>query len=415
MIPVQVVGLGMSPGDLMPRVLNLIREAQVLVGGRRHLAYFPDHPGLKIILGKDPESTIRELAEIAKDRRVVVLSSGDPNFYGLGPLVVRILGAENVVIHPNLTAVQVAAARLKMPWHPAQAVSLHGRGWEPLDAALAGASRSFIYTDPGHTPGAIARRLLEQGLTDFRMCVLEDLGQETERLTWLSLEDAANRTFSPLNMVVLERLGEAAFLDGLETSNPSRSGLHLGMPEEAYSSEGGLITKAEVRAVALAKLRLSSGQILWDVGAGSGSVGLEASLLLGHGYIWAVEKDPQRAALVLANREKFGVRNLEVVCGQAPDCLAALPAPHRAFIGGGGRAVGVILQEVLRRLRPGGIVVLTATRLETLELARQILAAAHRLTEVVQIQVSRARSLSGGSYLQALNPVWLITGQEETG
>src|SRR5574340_232895 len=119
MIPVQVVGWGMSPEDLTPKIREIIRKAQVLVAGRRLLDYFPGHPGQQIVLGKDPESTLAQLPALAAKLRVVVLASGDPNFYGVGPLVVKVLGAENVVIHPNVTAVQAACAKLKLPWQDA--------------------------------------------------------------------------------------------------------------------------------------------------------------------------------------------------------------------------------------------------------------------------------------------------------
>jgi len=403
-IHVQVVGLGMSPDDLTPKALDIIREAQVLVGGKRLLAYFPDHPAEKFVLGKDPASIIGTLPALARDRRVVVLASGDPNFYGIGPLVVRILGPENVVIHPNLTAVQTAAARLQVPWHEARVVSLHGRGWQALEAALNEPGPLFIYTDPVHNPGALAQRLLDQAQTQARLCVLEDLGAPDERLTWLSLEDAANQTFSPLNMVMLER---AAVQKDLSCAAP---GLHLGMPEEAYAPERGLITKAEVRAVALAKLALHPGQVLWDVGAGSGSVGLEASLLLGNGHILSIEKNPERAAQIAANRDKLRVAHLEVICGQAPECLAGLPPPDRVFIGGGGKDVADILREALRRLRPQGLVVVNATLLDTLEEARRVLLQEKWRVDVVQLQISRAQPLSAGNYFKALNPVWLISG-----
>ena len=162
MIPVQVVGLGMSPADLTPSAQEIIREAQVLVG-RRLLDYFPEHRAMKIPLGKDPEGTLTQLPPLAEAKRVVVLASGDPNFYGIGPLVVKVLGAEQVVIHPNLTAVQAACARLKMPWQEATIISLHGRSWESLAAALGQPGPLIIYTDPVHTPGAIARFLLARG------------------------------------------------------------------------------------------------------------------------------------------------------------------------------------------------------------------------------------------------------------
>jgi precorrin-6Y C5,15-methyltransferase (decarboxylating) len=402
MIPVQVVGLGMSPADLTPGAWEIIREAQVLVGGRRLLDYFPDHRGMKIPLGKDPEGTLRQLPPLAATRRVVVLASGDPNFYGVGSLLVKVLGAEQVVIHPNITAVQAACARLKMAWQDATAVSLHGRTWEPLTAALGKPGPLIIYTDPAHPPREIARFLLGRGLAHARLCVLEDLGQDTERLTWLEPAEAQERDFSPLNLVVVTPApGEESLI---------RSRLHLGLPEAALAHEAGLLTKAEARAVVLAKLRLLPGQVLWDVGAGCGSVGLEASLLLPGGRIVAVERQPERAAQIAANRDTFGVHNLEVVCGSAPECLAKLPDPQRVFVGGGGSLVAAIVQAAVRRLPPEGRVVIIAALLETLAAARDALAQAGWDTEVVQLQVSRSRPLAGGISMQALNPVWIITG-----
>jgi precorrin-6Y C5,15-methyltransferase (decarboxylating) len=407
MITVHVVGWGMSPADLTPKVREILRKAQVLVGGRRLLDYFPEHPAKQIILGKDPESTLAQLPALAATKRVVVLASGDPNFYGVAPLVVKLLGPDNVVVHPNVTAVQAACASLKLSWQDAVVVSLHGRGLEPLAAALGRAEKLIIYTDPEHTPAAIARLLLARGRGEARLCVLEDLGGSTERLTWLTPAEAQSREFSPLNLVVV--LDEGA--GGRET-RPGQCALHLGLPEESLAHEAGLVTKSEVRVVVLAKLALLPGQVLWDVGAGCGSVSLEASLLLPGGQIFAVERDPARAAQIRVNCEKFGVPNLEVVCGQAPECLTGLPHPQRVFVGGGGRHLGGILQEVMARLGPGSKVVVTAARLESLETARLLLTDAGWAVEVVLLQVSRSRSLGEGAYLQALNPVWIISGRK---
>jgi precorrin-6Y C5,15-methyltransferase (decarboxylating) len=357
---------------------------------------------MKIPLGKDPEGTLKQLPALAETKRVVVLASGDPNFYGVGPLVVQVLGAEQVVIHPNLTAVQTACARLQMPWQDATVVSLHGRAWEPLAAALDKPGPLLIYTDPAHSPGEIARFLLAKGLAQARFCVLEDLGQETERITWMSLSEAQESEYSLLNLVVVvPEPGEVS---------SRRPQLHLGLPEAALVHQAGLITKAEVRAVVLAKLQLMAGQVLWDVGGGAGSVGLEASLLIPGGKIFAVERHPERAAQIAANRDKFGVHNLEVVCVPAPVGLAPLPDPQRVFVGGGGPEIGAIIQEVVRRLGPEGRVVVTAALLETLETARTALEQAGWEVEVVQLQVSRSHDLAGGTALQALNPVWVITG-----
>jgi precorrin-6Y C5,15-methyltransferase (decarboxylating) len=189
--------------------------------------------------------------------------------------------------------------------------------------------------------------------------------------------------------------------------------LHLGLPEAALEHEAGLITKAEVRAVVLAKLQLLPGLILWDVGAGCGSVGLEASLLLPGGRVFAVEQQPERARQIMTNKSRFGAGNMEVICGSAPDCLVDLPRPDRVFIGGGGRGLARILEAVLTHLRPRGRVVVTATLLTTLHTASDILQSRGWEAEICQVQVSRSRNLGSSAYLQALNPVWIIAASPE--
>ena len=282
---------------------------------------------------------------------MVVLASGDPNFYGVAPLVVKVLGAEQVVIHPNVTAVQAACARLKISWQdaargqpPRPRLGAPGRGPGP------GAAKLIIYTDPEHTPGAIARFLLERGRAQARLCVLEDLGQATERVTRLTPEEAAGPGIFALES------GGGPGCPGRETASPGRRPLHLGLPEEALAHEAGLITKSEVRAVVLAKLAFP-GQVLWDVGAGCGSVGLEASLLLpgrqdfrGGAGPGAGRPDRRQPGKVRGAQPGSGLR-------PGPGVPGALPDPHRVFVGGGGRDVGAILQEVPAapgRRGPGG-------------------------------------------------------------
>ncbi len=396
MIPVHVIGLGMSPEDLTPKALTIINAAQVLAGGRRLLEYFPAHAAERIIVGKDLAGSLERIQAAAASRQVVVLASGDPNYYGIGRRLTEFLGPENVVLHPNITAVQSACALLKISWDDAVVVSLHGRGLTRLTQVL-GAPKIIIYTAGAETPGEIARLLQRPGMPAYRMCVLENLGEPGQRFSWLSPPEAAARTFSALNMVVL--VGEP---------RDRSTSLHLGLPETAFEHESGLITKSEVRAVVLAKLQLLPGQVLWDVGAGCGSVGLEASLLLPGGQVLAVEQQPERARQIMANRSRFGAGNLEVVHGAAPACLAALPQPDRVFIGGGGSKIQQILEAVLARVQPRGRVVLTAALLATLHTAGEILQARGWEMEICQVQVSRSRELGGSAYLQALNPVWII-------
>ena len=400
MIPVHVIGLGMSARDLPARSLEIIKSAEVLVGGRRHLTCFPDHPARKIELSAGFQEIFMQIRELAETEQVVVLASGDPNFYGVGPLLVDAIGAENVVLHPNITAVQAAFARLKMSWHDVEVVSLHARGWEELDKALYRAEKLAVYTDPEHSPGRIAEYLMTLGMDSARICVLEDLGMDSERVTWLEAEEATGQEFSALNLVAIFR----------GPVSDAGSKLHLGTPEDAFIHQAGLITKAEVRAVVLGALALGPGQVLWDLGAGCGSVGLEASLLVHKGRIVAVEKDPERVEQIRLNGRRFNVQDLTVVCGQAPECLDGLPSPDRVFVGGGGVRIEAILKSVIQRLGLDGRLVLTAVLFETLERARMVLYAAGWDVEVIQLQVSRGRKMGQGMRLEALNPVWILKG-----
>ncbi|MGQ9920673.1 MAG: precorrin-6y C5,15-methyltransferase (decarboxylating) subunit CbiE [Desulfobacca sp.] len=398
MVPVHVIGLGMSPADLTAAHLKIIQGAQVLAGGRRHLDYFPDHPGDKIVIGRDLPQVLAAIRQAAACQQVVVLASGDPNFFGIGPQLTAFLGPENVIIHPNITAVQSACALLRLSWDDAVVVSLHGRGPEALTAVLGRADKIIVYTAGAETPHQIAKLLTAPGCPAYRLAVVENLGQAGEQAIWLTPAEVASRTFAPLNLVVL-----------LKDSTSPPQPLHLGLAEEALEHEAGLITKTEIRAVVLAKLRLLPGLVLWDVGAGCGSVGLEASLLLPGGRVLAIEQHPTRVQQIRANQQRFGVGNLTVIDGEAPACLDALPAPDRVFVGGGGRHLMAILAAVLPRLRAGGRLVLTAALLASLQAASDYLQAAGWQVEVCQLQVSRSRPLAGSLYLQALNPVWIIT------
>jgi precorrin-6B C5,15-methyltransferase / cobalt-precorrin-6B C5,C15-methyltransferase len=402
MIPVHIIGLGMSPEDLTPKALKVIEAAEVLAGGRRQLEYFASRGGERIVLGKDLAAAFQAIREAAARQRVVVLASGDPNYYGIGRRLTEFLGPDQVVVHPNITAVQSACALLKISWEDAVVVSLHGRGKEKLTEVLGRADKIMMYTAGAETPGEVAKLLQASGLPGYKMGVLEDLGAESQKVTWLSPAEAAEQTFSPLNMVVL-----------LREAGQELDSLHLGLPEAALAHEAGLITKAEVRAVVLAKLQLRPGQILWDVGAGCGSVGLEASLLLPGGRVIAVEQQPERVRQIRTNKSRFGVHNLEVVEGSAPDCLIDLPRPDRVFIGGGGRRLARILEVVQSRLRPRGRIVVTATLLTTLHTASDILQSQGWAAEICQVQVSRSRNLGNSAYLQALNPVWIIAASPE--
>ena len=209
---VDIVGIGLSPEDLTERHIKIINKAKVLVGGKRHLDYFKDHPAEKIVLTGDIKRAISEMKS-RTDKKIVVLASGDPNFFGVGPLMVKSFGAENVRIHSNITAVSAAFSRLKESWSDVKVISLHGgRSGNDLLKAVRQNEKVAVFTDPEKTPAWIAGLLLKNGLDQLRLCVCENLGGQDESLQWVSPEECANMTFADLNLVVIFR-GQALTLD----------------------------------------------------------------------------------------------------------------------------------------------------------------------------------------------------------
>ena len=403
---VDIVGIGLSPEDITEKRIKIIKGAEVLAGGRRHLDYFKDHPAEKIVFTGDTKRAISEIKS-RMDKKVVVLASGDPNFFGIGPLIVKSVGADNVCIHPNITAVSAAFSRLKQSWSNVKVISLHGMGsgrrsGDDLLEAVCQNEKVAVFTDPEKTPSWIAKLLLKNGLNHLRICVCENLGGVDESLLWASPEECANKTFADLNLVVIFR-GQVLTLDKSQDLTP-------GMPESAYAHEGGLITKAEIRILTLGKLRLSPHHVMWDLGAGSGSVSIEASFYVTDGKIIAIERKPQRCEQIRQNRDKFRIRNLEIVRATLPEGLSELPSPDRIFIGGGGIDMVRIIETAGSYLKSGGIMVINTVLINRLEKIMRSLKKLNLETEVIHVQIGRGKEMSYGIRMQALNPVWIITG-----
>lgn len=402
MTPISIIGMGLSPKDLTDTHLELIRRADILVGGKRHLALFEDTPAVKREISRDLKGLIRYLKSRRQRQSIVVLASGDPLFFGIGERLIDAFGAENISVYPNISTVAAAFARLKMPWDRVRVVSLHGR--QQISAvfqALKETDRVAVYTDPRHHPGWIAARLRDNGCRDYDICIMERLGTPEESIGWYSLDQAVDRTFAEPNLVVLQRV---------DAVNKTNRKLFLGSPEDWFEHERGLITKAEIRAVTLSKLRLRSKHILWDLGAGSGSLSIEASLFVKQGEIFAVEKNADRAAQIKSNKKRFGVRNLKVIHAVLPDGMEGLPRPDRIFIGGGGRHLETIIKAGCGYLKPEGILVINCVLVENFETARRTLRKLGFNIDLIQMQVHRGRRMPYGERMEAENPVWIISG-----
>ncbi|BBO75984.1 precorrin-6Y-methylase [Desulfosarcina widdelii] len=398
---VTIVGMGLSARDVTAEQLDVIRSADILMGGKRHLDQFGDLPMRKKTITSRIDEAMAFIIEQRKSASIVVLASGDPLFYGIGARIARELGPDQVVIFPNITSIAAAFARIGRPWSDAAVVSLHGRNHKHRLIEEVKRNKSVaVLTDARHSPRWLAQWLMGKGVKHTAMTVFEKMGSAEEALHRCSLQQAAQMDFVQPNVVILE----------LEPGNASCGDLTLGMADDAFSHENGLITKMEVRAVTLAKLRLKPGLTLWDLGAGSGSVGIEASTLIGPGRIIAVEKRAARLAQIRENAERYGVYNLDAVQCTLPEGLADLPAPDRIFIGGGGRELAAIIAVSAQLLRPEGVVVVNTVLADNLCRALDALKAADMSTEVVQLQVSRSKAMPWSRRFEALNPVWIISG-----
>ncbi|MGD2186609.1 MAG: precorrin-6y C5,15-methyltransferase (decarboxylating) subunit CbiE [Desulfobacterales bacterium] len=402
MKPVSIIGMGMGRQDLTAKHLSIIAQADILVGGRRLLENFKDLQVQRKPIGKNIDEVIDFVKEKSKHHKIVVLTSGDPLFYGIGAKMAGALDANQIRIYPNINSVAAAFARLKEPWDNAAVISLHGRQNEArLYGTLEKENKIAVFTDPKKNPAWLAARLIAKEFTHFKMCVLEALGSGAERFDWYTLQKAAKMKFAEPNMVVLKR-------SPLE-SDPKPK-LYLGAPDSWYDHQGGLITKSEIRAITLSKLQLEPHHILWDLGAGSGAISIEAALFAKRGKILAVEQDPARIEHIKNNKKRFNIGNLKIVQAILPKGLSTLPRPDRIFIGGGGKNLKTIVMQAAKHLKPGGRIVINTVLLPNLQVAKSALDQLRFETNVIQVQINRSRQMPWAERFEAQNPVWIISG-----
>ena len=345
-------------------------------------------------------------ASLAKGN-VAVLASGDPLFFGIGRNLLERFGAELVRVHPALSALQLACARFKIPWDDLALISLHGRKKDNPAARILRHERVLCFTDQHHSPDKLAQSLMEtllqyddnERLQGIRMRVAENLGLSDERLSAGNLAAMAEARFSPLNMVLFE-----------QNQVPAATLPVFGLKENEIRHSRGLITKDEVRAASLHKLRLPATGVLWDIGGGSGSVSLEAARLAPELAIYTVEKKPEEQDNIRHNIRTCAAYSIRLIKGEAPEALAALPDPDRVFIGGSGKRLEEILQLAASLLRPGGRIVVNAVLASTRERACSTLSALGFCVECSTITVLRHQPHLPASAAQSFNPITIVTG-----
>jgi precorrin-6Y C5,15-methyltransferase (decarboxylating) len=343
-----IVGINEDGAEgLSRKVFDEILKADIIAGGKRHLKLLENaiQNKEKIIIGADLDAVLKDIEEFFKaGKRVVVLNSGDPLFYGLARRIIDRFGKDNCEVIPNLSSLQLAFAKIKESWEDAKLLSIHSKAnkiedfiWDILEN-----EKIFFLTSGKDDPKIIAEFLIKNGIKVKKFYVLENIGGENERILDIAPEEAQNYDFSPLNVVIIiKEKKERDFLIGIKDE------IFLQYRGEGIRS--GLITRSEVRAIAISKMRLTENSLVWDIGGGSGSVSVECALLARKGKVFSIEKRQELIPIIIENARRFGVYNIEVVFGEAPQILKDLPDPTAVFVGGGGEKIEEILDECLKR------------------------------------------------------------------
>ncbi|MFO1347756.1 MAG: precorrin-6y C5,15-methyltransferase (decarboxylating) subunit CbiE [Pseudomonadales bacterium] len=401
---------------------KILRCADVVIGGTRTLHLFAnvlkDNCTTHDLTGNMTQVPQWIRAAQQQGLRCAVLATGDPLCHGIANYLAAQLCFDALEILPNTSTIQLACARVGLPWQDLHIVSIHSKdagewqegatpehGLYTLRRALMQYDKLAVLTSPENTPDRIARLLLTANLQhEFQMAIAENLcGDDENIITDLDIVSIAQRRFAELNVVLLWR------------NTIKKSAAIFGIADDQFQQrypEKGLITKREVRAVSLARMQLRRDSVVWDIGAGSGSVGVEAARLCPQGHVYAVEKNAGDCENALANRNYFSLHNYTLLHAKAPEGLQNWPDPDAVFIGGSGGELATLITLILQRLKPQGCLVMNFVTFENVAAAIAALKASGAEWDITQMQCSRSKPVLDMHRLAAENPVWIVCAKK---
>jgi precorrin-6B C5,15-methyltransferase / cobalt-precorrin-6B C5,C15-methyltransferase len=393
-----LIGIGEDGIEgLTPAVRTLLAQAHLVVGGARHLA-LAGPLSAETVTWPSPLADAIPKILARRGTPVCVLASGDPFFYGIGTLLSGHVKPQEMQCFPAPSAFSLAAARLQWSLQDCCLMSLHGREFERIIPALQPHAKILCLSWDETTPPRLAKLLCERGFGQSRIVVMEAMGGPRERTRATTADAFALDAIDPLNLVALEIVATAQ----------SRILPVANCLADSWFETDGQLTKREVRAVTLSSLAPRRGELLWDIGAGSGSIAIEWLLSDPANHAIAIEARAERASLIRRNAENLGVPHIEIITGTAPEAFATLPRPQAIFVGGGASDAN-LLDAAYAALPPGGRLVVNAVTLETeAELIRRFKAQGG---ELLRIEISRADSLGSFETWRPALPVtqWSVT------
>lgn len=403
---VTIIGAGPGNPDLLSRsALDAIGIADVVIGAHRVLVGIdvpPDVVRCELVKTAD---IVAALTDAASWQRAVVVMTGDVGLFSGARRLVEALSGDarvDVRVIPGISSASYLAARLARPWQDWRFASAHGVACD-IVAEAERAGELFLVTSGGEDPSRLSGELVQAGFGDARVTVAERLSYPDERITCATASEIAGQTFDDLNVMLIEFAGGAA-----SSRWPYASS---GIPDELFIRGDVPMTKQEVRAVALAKLRLTATDTVWDVGAGTGSVSIEAALVARAGSVWAVERNATGVRLIRENADAFGCGNVHAVPGVAPDALAKLPVPDAVFVGGSAGELPSIVEAALEKNSQVRLCVPCVT-VETLTEACALLSGSRfKGFEACQVSAARAEAVGSHHLMKAQNPVFLVSAR----
>jgi precorrin-6Y C5,15-methyltransferase (decarboxylating) len=386
-----------NPDTLTREAHQAIQNSDLLLGAQRLLVPYLN-TGIEsrsLVMSQDIVTAIRS----SKASVISVLLSGDPGFYSGATTLHRLLDQETVVTLPGISSVNYFCAKLHTLWQDCHLVSAHGRECNPA-GEVQSFCKVFFLTGGTSRVQDICQELEALGYGQLKASAGENLSYPEERLVTATVADLAKESFADLSVLLVE--------------NPSpipQMPMSIGLADEAFDRGKVPMTKENVRTLAVAKLQLRWDSIVWDVGAGTGSVSVACGLSARGGQIYAVERKPEGCALIQQNARTFGTSNVHLVSGTAPEALASLPAPDRIFVGGSSGALRSILHCGLQK-NPKVRIVVTAVSLETLTECLSVFRELEiELEDVTQVTVAQSKALVEHHLMMGQNPVWIITGE----
>ena len=406
---VTIIGAGPGNPDLLSRAaLDAIDIADVVIGAHRALAGIdvpPDVVRCELVKTAD---IVAALTDAASWQRAVVVMTGDVGLFSGARRLVEALSGDaqvDVRVIPGISSASYLAARLARPWQDWRFASAHGVACD-IVAEAERAGELFLVTSGGEDPSRLSGELVQAGFGDARVTVAERLSYPDERITCATASEIAGQTFDDLNVMLIEFTGGAG-----SPANSRWPYASSGIPDELFIRGDVPMTKQEVRAVALAKLRLTATDTVWDVGAGTGSVSIEAALIARAGSVWAVERNATGVRLIRENADAFGCGNVHAVPGVAPEALAKLPVPDAVFVGGSAGELPSIVEAALEKNSQVRLCVPCVT-VETLTEACALLSGSRfKGFEACQVSAARAEAVGSHHLMKAQNPVFLVSAR----